>query len=360
MLLAIIIPVVLFTIISPYNRRYKNIAWLAYMLFSLFFCFRGEIATDWQAYKMYYDNVFNDVILNQSGFEVGFIILCRIFNWLGCSYWIFNSIVSLVIVIVVYKAINVYTDDVGLALLLAMLYFFYPSLEALRQMLVVALFFYSLQFLEKNPKKYFVINIIAVLFHKTAILALIFLLVYKVKKTRILFVIAMVEFPLLQPFLEKILVYIPTLYQKYTWYVIYMGGLKDYSYIFSFKTIEYIVVILILVYLRKRQSQYIKNDETADVMQVRSFKSKDREAMECLVLLLLGMGLLIHLSLGRFMDSTYRLLYYSDVGLIMGVCFIYDRLRRPYQRFSLILVVDLYIILKFMSIINANPELFGI
>lgn len=360
MLLAIIIPVVLFTIISPYNRRYKNIAWLAYLLFSLFFCTRGEIATDWQAYKMYYDNIFNDVIISQSGFEIGFIILCKIFNWFGCSYWVFNLFVSLAIVILVYKAINVYTDDVGLALLLAMLYFFYPSLEALRQMLVVAIFFYSLQFLEENPKKYFFINIIAVLFHKTALLALVFLLLYKVKRTRKPFVIAMIVFPLLQPLLEKILVYIPTLYQKYMWYVIYMGGSKDYSYIFSFKTIEYIAVILILFYLQKRQSQCTRNDEITDVIQARFYKLNDRVTMENLVLLLLGMGLLIHLSLGRFMDSTYRLLYYSDVGLIMGICFIYDRLRYAYQRFSLILVVDLYIILKFISIINANPELFGI
>ena len=72
------------------------------------------------------------------------------------------------------------------------------------------------------------------------------------------------------------------------------------------------------------------------------------------------MGLIIHLSLGRCMDSTYRLLYYSDIGLIMGICYIFDSLEYAYQRFTLLLVVDMYVVLKFISIISANPELFGI
>lgn len=360
MLLAIVIPVGLFLFTVPCNKKHKNIAWIAYVLFVVLYCFRGRLATDWQAYEMYYNNVFNESIISLSGFEIGFLWLCKLFNWLGLSYWALNFTLSLIIACVFGKAIKIYTDNIGIALLLGTLYFFYPSLEALRQMLAVVLFMYSLQYLDSKPKKYLLLNILSLFFHRTALLSIIFWVFYRYQKTRAPFIIGLTAFPLLQPLIEIPLRYIPRLYEKYHWYFIYKDGAEDYSYIFSFKTLEYVIVIITLLFLMKKQKNSYEIFESREVIYKKSCKISSSLTMEKIVILLLVFGLTIHICMGKIMDSSYRLLYYSDIALILGGCYIYDRFKQLLQKGLMIASISIYVILKFASIIWANPDLFNI
>lgn len=152
--------------------------------------------------------------------DVGFYFLNKIIIFFEGSYqWIFiltSLIINYIIVKIIFKEstnkfMSMYIYICGT------LYFF--SMNGIRQTISLVLFYYSLKYIEnKNLKKYFLINIIGMTFHNSAIifLPLYFCLSkqYSLKKKLIFILCILMSVSILVPFLNNIL-----LTTKYAMYI---------------------------------------------------------------------------------------------------------------------------------------------
>ena len=327
----IILPAVLFSLTVGFNQEERKKAWIAYGIFSVFYALRGEVGTDWQAYIYYYSNINDPTVVARSGFESGYVLLCRLFSALGLSYWVMLFCISIFITYLFYKATEAQTQNTGIALLIALFYFFYPSLEAVRQTIALAIFYYSLKHIDDKPIAYFLLNFVAVMFHRTAVIAFMFYFFRKYSWTKVTSVVVVLIFPLLKPLLNWILSFSPAVLAKFQWYTANTGGM---SHLLSVKVLE-CVALAVLFHLLP-----------------------DKKSSEKLTTDMLDMGMWIQVLLPIIMTDSYRFGYYTDLGIILACCQIYDRLEeRKHRRYYLLLLIG-YIVARFLRIIIANPQLF--
>lgn len=329
----IILPLVLFSLTARFNEEQRSKTWIAFGVFALFYALRGEVGTDWQGYLNYYNNINDSVLVDQSGFEAGYLSLCKIFHALGLSYWVMVFFIGIFVSFLFYKATEYHTHNAGVAVLIGLFYYFYPSLEALRQSIAVAIFFYSLKYLDEKPIYYLLLNLIGMMFHRTSIIALFFFFFQKYNWIKIGSVCVIALFPVLKPIILWILRFFPTFYEKFVWYAGDSGG---FSHLTSIKVLE-CIALLVIYYL---------------------FKNKQHR--EKLTTSLLEMGVWVQALLPMVMDGAYRFGYYTDIGVILAYCGIYDRVRDEKYRKIYVYLLIAYVAFRFLRIILANPQLFGL
>ena len=152
--------------------------------------------------------------------DVGFYFLNKIIIFFGGSYqWIFiltSLVINYIIVKIIFKeSINKFMSMY--IYICGTLYFF--SMNGVRQTISLVLFYYSLKYIENRKiKKYFLINIIGMAFHNSAIifLPLYFCLSrqYSFKKKLIFILCILMSASILVPILNNIL-----LTTKYAMYI---------------------------------------------------------------------------------------------------------------------------------------------
>ena len=327
----IILPTVLFSLTVRFNQEEREKTWIAFGVFSVFYAIRGPVGTDWQEYLYYFNNISDPILVAKSGFEKGYVLLCKLFSTLGLSYWVMVFFVSLFVAFLFYKGTEQQTKNAGIAVLLGLFYFFYPSLEALRQTIALALFLYSLKYMNSKPLYYVLLNLCGMLFHRTAIIAFFFILFSKFLWVKIGSACIIIFFPLLKPVLFWGAEFFPVLYEKIVWYI---GDSGSFSHLLSLKVIE-CVGLLIIYYL---------------------FKARNER--ERLTINLLELGVWIQALLPIIMDGAYRFGYYSDIGIILAYCGIYDRIKEQKHRRIYVVVLIAYVILRFLRLIMANSQVF--
>ena len=152
-----------------------------YLILFLFFFVAGlsyKIHNDYEIYESIYKNITFNNIKNITNYcnikELGFLYLNIIFNnILNFNY--FKALIYFINTILIWKGIRYFFDEKKSLLIMCFLYlygvFYFFYLPSFRHSISVAIFIYSLKYLkEKNFKKYFLLSLIACLFHKSAII----------------------------------------------------------------------------------------------------------------------------------------------------------------------------------------------
>ena len=160
------------------DQKNQKWIWLLFTVFVALYSLRRSVGTDWVTYKYYFDNLNSEAVLNKYAFENGYYFVNVLFRSFGLSYWSMVFCISLFISVMFYISTKLMTQYGEIALITGLFFYYYPSLEALRQIIAVALFYFSLQYVESKPLKYFLCNVIGVLFHRTALLAIAFYFFY--------------------------------------------------------------------------------------------------------------------------------------------------------------------------------------
>lgn len=142
------------------------------------------VGLDWGYYKSFFEIQdkytvweFSNLNSEYSRFELGFRILTKIISNILLNEKIYIMLISIVIMTITGYSIYINSRKPFLSLLMNMalnLYFFYFS--GLRQSIAMAITLYSYKYVrEKNFKKFLLCMIIAILFHKSAV---VFFVVY--------------------------------------------------------------------------------------------------------------------------------------------------------------------------------------
>ena len=116
--------------------------------------------------------------------------------------------------------------------------------------------------------------------------------------------------------------------QKYSWYISFVGG-ASFNNLLSIKLIEYVLVFILLM-ISKKNSGSGEDNITIDLLE-------------------LGLVILIPVSL--FMDSSYRLTYYTDLGLILAYCSFYKKLSDRRAKIAYSIMISTYVIARLSRMI---------
>lgn len=183
---------------------------LAVIAIFLFSALRFNVGWD---YKAYYETIkFNRETNIMMSNEYGTMFLVNLAKKISFPqiYFIINSFIC-----VIFTAITVknYSKDFWLSIVFFVCFplFYLNSLSVIRNFTAIAIAFYAFKFIDKKqPIRYFITIIIASLFHKTALLALIFYFAGKIKFKSHVYVIAMGILPIISHIAKLIIErYIP-------------------------------------------------------------------------------------------------------------------------------------------------------
>lgn len=170
---------IMVVLISYLSKWYRSDLFLkiAFFLIFLFIGLRFDYGNDYMAYvdSFYKINEYSsiDYLNGEYQWEVGWILLCRIFGPLG--FFIMIAFLAAFNCIVYFRFIKKYVPYqywwLGVFLYVFSPYIMLLHLTIMRQSIAIAIFVYSLDFLcKRNAVGYFVCIAIAVLFHSSALI----------------------------------------------------------------------------------------------------------------------------------------------------------------------------------------------
>ena len=148
------------------NRRIFLI--LIFIILTLFSGFRYNVGVDYPNYV----KIFNGE-KGYSAKELGFNFLIDFLHAIGGTYQLMFLLLAIIMNVLVYKIIRYYSTDVWLSCLiyLCVAPFYFSSFNGTRQYIAIAIFLYSLRFIEtKKYKKYISLNLIGAFFFHSSLL----------------------------------------------------------------------------------------------------------------------------------------------------------------------------------------------
>lgn len=173
--------IILFLLVSSllyFQKKTSNNKYGKYVFIILFLvsAFRFDVGYD---FMMYWDFLTSTAIdfktLHNGNFEFGNILLFKISRLLDIPQFFFIS-TSFIIITSIYITLKNYSADFSISTLffLALPIFFFNSLGIVRQFVAISIVFYGVRYLlSKEIIKFFLIVLLASLFHKSAFVSLI-------------------------------------------------------------------------------------------------------------------------------------------------------------------------------------------
>lgn len=155
------------------------------MIFAVFSGLRDNVGTDYQSYRRIYngcvsaDNIFS--YYAETGTEIGFILLCKLANYLFHDYWGVLFLSAFLTICFSLKGIKRFAGNANLALMIFVFIVLYlaPSFNIIRQIMAASIIFFGFKYIEERKIiKYILITIAASFFHLSALFCIVLYFVY--------------------------------------------------------------------------------------------------------------------------------------------------------------------------------------
>jgi hypothetical protein len=234
------------------NKSKVGIIFLWIILF-LFSAFRYEIGSDYNHYVDIFNSLANGKEYYRYFKEFGFVYLNDFVYAIGGTPQLFFFITSLFTITLLYFGFKFYANSKSQMLFITMLFIpllYFYSLNAVRQILSVAIFLYASRYIISREKlKYFLLSFIAISFHYTAviILPLYWILNKNIKSYFIYMLLVFIIFGGVPHLIEFLLSTAHTSYSNYFTHEKY-SATRESKYLLL---IYYSVFIIGMTYLKK-------------------------------------------------------------------------------------------------------------
>lgn len=181
------------------NKKSSNkiLIALAFLILWLLCGLRYGIGTDYFSYKNIYETIVKTKS-NSVNMEIGFYLLCRFIGFFNADYKVFFLITSFLSIIFVYLRIILDSHSSDLSIIVYLSSFsYFTTFNIVRQSIAMGIIFFGTRYLEKKqPIKYFIFLVIAILFHKTAIIGLAFYYIYYVRFNNVINLLIIITAPI--------------------------------------------------------------------------------------------------------------------------------------------------------------------
>lgn len=295
--------------LTSYVSKSRVFFYLALIIIILFVGFKDIMSPDFERYAKAFENIEN---IGFEKLEPLFFLFSKILKISGFNYYALFFLYSFLTILFILLGIKKMTNYQAISFLFFLLVpgFFLNMFVEMRQILAVAITFYSVAFFLDKRKTWLLFAILSAMAHYSAIFFwLIFGFIYKflpkiysLKTYAVLLILSFVFTGIFKFDIQIFKTILPLLniipfFQKYIYYVNYRleGGIKQVEFQF-FKNIFYIVNLLFLIYIFK-----LSNRKTNDIKDVMSKK--------IILLNSLFIGVLI-LNITFYIAPISRIAYY--------------------------------------------------
>lgn len=234
--------------------RKNNLLLIAFILLFCMSAFRFNIGWDYWAY---YDTIRYGLESNIiSRDEYASILLINLSKYTGITN-LFFFINSFICIFLIYKTIKTYSTNPWLSLIFFLCFplLFLNSLSVIRFFTALSITFYGFKYiLEKKMLKYLFLVVLASLFHKSALIALIFYFVRYIKLDSFKLFLILITTPFIGGVVNSIVVNFLPKYKFYTQVTQNQEGTKA---IIFFVALAFISIMLM--------DKITKNDEVAKI-----------------------------------------------------------------------------------------------
>lgn len=197
---------------------------ICFIQFTLLIGLRYQIGADYSAYENMFYNIKNsNVLLNIDIVEPGYYLLNKMFSCLDNGFFYMNFLIAAITMFFFYISIlKLSNHPFSSVLVFVSFCLLYQCMNQTRQMLALSLCFYSIIYLlNEDKRKFYLIIVIASLFHYSSLIILIinFVSIKFTKKTLKIYLILFI----LSPFIYNIFIYL----LNFTPYREYLGSYYD-------------------------------------------------------------------------------------------------------------------------------------
>lgn len=248
-------------------KKYINNKILKNILFGVIvFIYGGayQFGTDWYGYINYFNN------LSSRNLEIGYKYLNIIFKKFEMSYQELQLFLVIVILFEIFIVLNNFfkKQDFFLALFFILNPLIYMLVNIYRQGIAICTMWIAFYYFDIDKKKFFFLSMIAIFFHKSAIIGfLIFLLLKKIRirvtrKLIICYIIYLIILIIFKLEIFKMIFYIIenikilNLGKIFILYGVQIFKNKGVSFLFIIKALEFLIVLL-FIYKKKIKYKYI-------------------------------------------------------------------------------------------------------
>lgn len=240
------------------NSKFSFFVALVFLL--LLSGLRYEVGMDWPAYVGFYQ----DVGYTYEHVEIGYSLINDLFSTLDINYNIFLFMISFITLFFIYQAgINLKYKLIFIFIYFSDL-FLYFNLSGMRQGIAIAITLFSVKYIIEQKKIYFfIVIVLATLFHVTALIFLIAYYIYSYKSTikknlLIIFFLFFLTFSL-ESLIELIISFVDN--YKIVYYLTLSGVQNDnfQAYIIGIIKRSVVVIFYLSIPLQIRQKSNLKN-----------------------------------------------------------------------------------------------------
>lgn len=310
------------------KKKFSYSIIVAIIIIFSFSAFRYDVGWD---YKAYYNTIEYNVITNiVSNGEYANIFLIDFTRYTGFTFFYF-IITSFLCIFFISKTIRSYSENYWLSLILFICFplFFLNSLSVIRLFSALALTFYGFKYIEKKQfTKYLIMVIFASMFHKSAMIALIFYFANKIKFKNFKLLLFLISLPIIGNFINDFVIrYLPK-YAVYTQETTIQEGTKA--------IIIFIIIGIIAMMLNKKITD---NDRIANLYYNIYF-----------------MGLGIYLMFFNQGTMGHRLSLYGTIYMILLLPKMVSLIENKKERICIIAFIYMLSIIMFFYTVYVGAE----
>lgn len=177
----VLIPTFFMNLYSRYKKSKPSFSGICLLFSILYLCFLlgfSDCGTDYYSYKKIFENSLNFDYLRTSRIEYGYLLLNIIVRLFTNNFYIFRFICAAIFVLLVFKGILSFNNiNCTLAIFAFTSIYMYQSMSLIRIYISMGIVFSAfIYYYNGNYQKYFLYILVAFLFHRSAIVALVPLL----------------------------------------------------------------------------------------------------------------------------------------------------------------------------------------
>lgn len=246
----------IYTSINVFINSKKIYYFLTFPIFIIIFGLRYQVGADWYAYERAFYDIGNDK------FDIGYRLLSKLI------YFIFHNYSFLILFIFIFyaysyfKNIEYFTPNYNLGII-AWMGISFLSFGVLRQSISIAIFFFSLRYINDHKGKYILLICIASLFHISAIFLLPLLLLgakeISIKKIILVLIGAFIfyKFNLIR-YILPVMTKVPIIGRKIMWYISSNGAIGSPIGL-DIRFFEAIILLIICVIFKEKLKEEHKH-----------------------------------------------------------------------------------------------------
>lgn len=310
------------------NRNLSSSFVLATLALFCFTAFRYDVGWDYMAYYNTIEyNAITNIISNGEYFNISLIEISRTLNQTNLYFFV-NALILFYMIV---KTIKNYSKDAWLSLIFFIGYplFYLNSLSVIRLFSALAISFYGFKYIREHKFFRYVITIlIASMFHKSAIISIIFYFLKDIKFKTYKLVLILIMLPVISTLINNVVVMFFPRYAGYTEFTTGQEGTKA--------IVVFLAIGVISLLLRKKIT---KNDYTANIYYN-----------------LFYVGLCIYLMFFNQGTMGHRLSLYGTIYSLLLVPHLVSLFNNKKERMFFNVLVYVFCILAFLFTIYVGAE----